>query len=36
MPHAPGDAHHLILTYSHDIDLALCDAACAGASPPAA
>jgi xanthine dehydrogenase accessory factor len=26
MPHAPGDAHHLILTYSHDIDLALCDA----------
>ncbi|MCU4654442.1 xanthine dehydrogenase accessory protein XdhC [Roseibacterium sp. SDUM158016] len=27
MPHAPGNAHHLILTYSHDIDLALCDAA---------
>lgn len=27
MPHAPADAHHLILTYSHDIDLALCDAA---------
>jgi xanthine dehydrogenase accessory factor len=27
MPHAPRDAHHLILTYSHDIDLALCDAA---------
>jgi xanthine dehydrogenase accessory factor len=27
MPHAPPDAHHLILTYSHDIDLALCDAA---------
>lgn len=24
--HAPTDAHHLILTYSHDIDLALCDA----------
>lgn len=24
--HAPEDAHHLILTYSHDIDLALCDA----------
>ena len=23
---APVDAHHLILTYSHDIDLALCDA----------
>jgi len=27
MPHAPTGAHHLILTYSHDIDLALCDAA---------
>jgi xanthine dehydrogenase accessory factor len=27
MPHAPRGAHHLILTYSHDIDLALCDAA---------
>ncbi len=27
MPHAPEDAHHLIVTYSHDIDLALCDAA---------
>jgi len=27
MPHAPSNAHHLILTYSHDIDLALCDAA---------
>jgi xanthine dehydrogenase accessory factor len=27
MPHAPTDAHHLILTYSHDIDLALCAAA---------
>lgn len=27
MPHAPADAHHLILTYSHDIDLGLCDAA---------
>lgn len=25
-PHAPLDAHHLVLTYSHDIDLALCDA----------
>lgn len=24
--HAPKDAHHLILTYSHDIDLALCAA----------
>lgn len=24
--HAPKDADHLILTYSHDIDLALCDA----------
>jgi xanthine dehydrogenase accessory factor len=23
---APQDAHHLIFTYSHDIDLALCDA----------
>ena len=27
MTHAARDAHHLILTYSHDIDLALCDAA---------
>ncbi|KPQ15509.1 MAG: xanthine dehydrogenase accessory protein XdhC [Rhodobacteraceae bacterium HLUCCO18] len=27
MPHAPTGVHHLILTYSHDIDLALCDAA---------
>ncbi len=27
MPHASPDAHHLILTYSHDFDLALCDAA---------
>jgi len=27
LPHAPKDAHHLILTYSHDIDLALCHAA---------
>lgn len=27
MPHAPPDAHHLIATYSHDIDLALCHAA---------
>ena len=26
VPHAPSDAHHLILTYSHDLDLALCDA----------
>jgi xanthine dehydrogenase accessory factor len=26
MVHAPRAAHHLILTYSHDIDLALCDA----------
>ncbi|WP_299138242.1 xanthine dehydrogenase accessory protein XdhC [uncultured Tateyamaria sp.] len=25
-PHAPRDAHHLILTYSHDLDLALCHA----------
>ena len=24
--HAPGDADHLILTYSHDMDLALCHA----------
>lgn len=24
--HAPSDAHHLIFTYSHDIDLALCAA----------
>jgi xanthine dehydrogenase accessory factor len=27
MAHAPVHAHHLILTYSHDIDLALCHAA---------
>jgi xanthine dehydrogenase accessory factor len=27
LPHAPRDAHHLILTYSHEIDLALCHAA---------
>lgn len=27
MPHAPAQAHHLILTYSHEIDLALCHAA---------
>ncbi len=27
MPRAPKDAHHLILTYSHDIDLSLCHAA---------
>lgn len=27
MAHAPQQAHHLILTYSHDIDLALCHAA---------
>lgn len=27
MPHAPPNAHHLIATYSHDIDLALCHAA---------
>lgn len=27
MSHAPTDAHHLILTYSHALDLALCDAA---------
>ncbi|MEJ6392504.1 xanthine dehydrogenase accessory protein XdhC [Gymnodinialimonas sp. 2305UL16-5] len=26
MAHAPADARHIILTYSHDIDLALCDA----------
>ncbi|MDF3415811.1 xanthine dehydrogenase accessory protein XdhC [Sulfitobacter sp. M57] len=25
-PHAPQDAHHLIFTYAHDIDLALCAA----------
>lgn len=24
--HAPQDAHHLVLTYSHALDLALCDA----------
>ncbi|MFD1196463.1 xanthine dehydrogenase accessory protein XdhC [Seohaeicola saemankumensis] len=24
VPHAPKDAHHLILTYSHALDLALC------------
>jgi len=29
MPHAPPDAHHLILTYSHEIDLSLCHAALA-------
>lgn len=27
MAHAPPHAHHLILTYSHALDLALCDAA---------
>lgn len=27
MQHAPHGAHHLILTYSHALDLALCDAA---------
>ncbi|CTQ49574.1 xanthine dehydrogenase accessory protein XdhC [Jannaschia donghaensis] len=27
MHHAPADADHIILTYSHDIDLALCHAA---------
>ncbi len=27
MAHAPGDAAHVILTYSHEIDLALCHAA---------
>lgn len=26
LAHAPPDAHHLILTYSHALDLALCDA----------
>lgn len=26
VPHAPKDAHHLILTYSHQIDLDLCHA----------
>ena len=26
VPHAPKDALHLILTFSHDIDFALCDA----------
>lgn len=25
VPRAPQDAHHLIATYSHDLDLALCD-----------
>lgn len=29
MPHAPKDAEHLILTYSHRLDLALCHAALA-------
>jgi xanthine dehydrogenase accessory factor len=27
MAHAPAQAHHLILTYSHEIDLSLCHAA---------
>lgn len=27
LAHAPKDAHHLILTHSHALDLALCDAA---------
>jgi xanthine dehydrogenase accessory factor len=27
LPHAPRDAHHLILTYSHALDLDLCHAA---------
>lgn len=27
MPHAPGHADHLIVTHSHDLDLALCHAA---------
>lgn len=27
LKHAPTDAHHLIVTYSHEIDLALCHAA---------
>lgn len=26
VPHAPPEAHHLVLTYSHALDLALCDA----------
>jgi xanthine dehydrogenase accessory factor len=26
VPHAPGNAAHLILTYSHALDLSLCDA----------
>ena len=26
VPHAPGKAHHVIMTYSHRIDLALCHA----------
>lgn len=26
LPHAPSEAEHLILTYSHDLDLALCHA----------
>lgn len=28
VPHAPADADHLVLTYSHAIDLALCHALC--------
>lgn len=27
MPHAPAEAEHIILTYSHEMDLALCHAA---------
>jgi xanthine dehydrogenase accessory factor len=27
MPYAPAEAEHIILTYSHEIDLALCHAA---------
>jgi xanthine dehydrogenase accessory factor len=26
VPHAPEGAHHLVLTYSHALDLGLCDA----------
>ncbi len=36
LPHAPGDARHLIMTFSHELDLNLCHALLgqAGASAP--